>query len=332
MSTGRRLPAVGALCLVWSGGALAQMPAVAPLVLEGKIRLGEVRGRIDHLAVDLKRQRLFVAELGNDTVAVVDLKERSVVLTLTGLKEPQGIGYVPSTDTVYVANAADGSLRMFQGPELYPLGRVELGDDADNVRVDDAAHEVWVGYGSGALAIIDAISHRKVADIPLKAHPESFRLDASGQWAYANVPGDHEIAVVDRAARKQTGGWSTGTLSGNYPLILDEPHQRVLAVFRSPPRVGVFSRDRRLLAEVETCGDSDDAFIDAKRHVLYVICGAGYIDVLAERGDGYARVSRIETLAGARTGLFVPELERLYLAARARSSSPATIWVFRPAR
>ena len=80
----------------------------APLRLEAKILLGDVRGRIDHLAVDLKRQRLFVAELGNDSVGVVDLTTHSLLRTITGLNEPQGVGYEPSTDTLYVANARDG--------------------------------------------------------------------------------------------------------------------------------------------------------------------------------------------------------------------------------
>ena len=152
----------GLLASFCSTVALTQTPPTEPLVLEAKIPLGDVRGRIDHLAVDLNRQRLFVAELGNDTVGVVQLKDRSVALRLVGLKEPQGIGYVASTDTLYVANASDGTVRLFQGPSLSPTGRIELGDDADNVRVDDTAREVWVGYGSGALAVIDTGSQRKI--------------------------------------------------------------------------------------------------------------------------------------------------------------------------
>jgi DNA-binding beta-propeller fold protein YncE len=301
-----------------------------PLALESKIPLGEVSGRIDHLAVDLKRQRLFVAELGNDTVGVVDLKEGKTIRTLTGFKEPQGIGYVASTDTLYVANGGNGVVRVLQGPELTPAGQIELGDDADNVRVDEAAHEVLVGYGGGAIAVIDTVSHAKLADISLKAHPESFRLDGSGKRIYVNVPRSHEIAVIDRAARKQSAGWSTGILLANYPLILDEPHRRILSVFRLPARLGVFSEEGKLVTRVETCGDSDDAFIDAKRNVVYVICGAGYVDVLKPSGDTYARLGRIETNSGARTGLFVPELDRLMVAVRARGSEQASVWVYRP--
>lgn len=108
------------------------------LQLETKIPLGDVRGRIDHLAIDLKRQRLFVAELGNDSVGVVDLAANSLLKTITGLSEPQGVGYEPSTDTLYVANARDGSVRLYEANDYKAIGRIELGGDADNIRIDAA--------------------------------------------------------------------------------------------------------------------------------------------------------------------------------------------------
>jgi DNA-binding beta-propeller fold protein YncE len=303
----------------------------AALEVESKIPLGDVRGRIDHLAIDLNRQRLYVAELGNDTVGVVDLKDRKLVRVLTGFREPQGIGYVASTDTVYVANAGDGSVRLFQGADLTPIGQIALGDDADNIRVDDAAHRVFVGYGSGALAVIDATSRTKVADIALKAHPESFQLEGGGPHIFVNVPDAHEIALVDRSTNKQIAGWPTRDLRANFPMALDETRGHLLAVFRHPARVGVFREaDGTPLTVLETCADSDDVFVDSKRHRVYVSCGEGFVDVLREQGNGYAQIAHLATVSGARTALFVPAIDRFVLAVRATATEPAAIWVFRP--
>jgi len=302
------------------------------LLLDAKIPLGQVKGRIDHLAIDAARQRLYVAELGNDSVGVIDLRESKAVRTITGLREPQGIGYVPSSDTLYVANAGDGSVRLFQGGELTPVGQIALGDDADNIRVDDAAHRVFVGYGSGALAVIDTASRTKIADVPLKAHPESFQLERTGQRIFVNVPDAQEIAVVDRSTNRQVASWATNGLRANFPLALDEPSGQVIAVFRHPAKVGVFSeKDGRFLNAFDTCGDSDDAFVDSKRHRVYVSCGEGFADVFAPQADGYVKVGHVATAAGARTALFVPAIDRLLLAVRATATEPAAIWVFRPA-
>jgi len=231
---------------------------------------------------------------------------------------------------VYVANAKDGSVHLFKGGDLTPVGKLALGDDADNVRVDDSAHRVYVGYGSGALAVIDATTHAKVGDIALDGHPESFRLDPSGKRIFVNVPDAHEIAVVDRATNKQVATWKTGVHFSNYPLVLDE-QGHVLVVFRHPAQLAVFQpQDGQLLSVVPTCGDSDDVFADAKRHRVYVSCGDGFIDVFAAQGNTYARVSHIKTVSGARTSLFVPEVDRLFLAVRAADGKPASVWVFRP--
>lgn len=314
------------------GFELAGTANAASLELEAKIPLGDVRGRIDHLAVDLGRERVFVAELGNNSVGVVDLRANRTILTLTGLKQPQGIGYVPSTDTLYIANAGDGSVRLFQGMELAPIGQLTLGDDADNIRVDATSQRVFVGYGDGALAVIDATMHRKVADIRLHAHPESFQFERSGERIFVNVPDRHEIASVDRTLNKQIASWQTGALRANFPLALDEAHQRVLVVFRHPATLGVFRMaDGQLLANVGTCEDADDVFIDEKRKLIYVSCGEGFIDVLTSEGERYASTGRIVTVSGARTSLFIPALDRFVLAVRATPTTVAALWVFRPA-
>jgi hypothetical protein len=222
-------------------------------------------------------------------------------------------------------------VRIFQGADLAPEGQIALGEDADNVRVDDAAHRVFVGYGSGALAVIDASNRRKIADIPLKAHPESFQLDPSSLLIFVNVPEARQIAVVDRGANRQIAGWSTGSLKANFPMALDQTHQRVLAIFRHPAKMGVFGApDGRLLSAVNTCGDSDDVYFDAKRNRVYVSCGEGFLEVFAVQGDTYADLGRIPTAPGARTSLFVPGIDRLLLAVRAVGGGPAAIWVFRP--
>ena len=303
----------------------------APLELEAKIPLGQVRGRIDHLAIDVARQRLFVAELGNDTVGVVDLAHRAVLQTLGGLHEPQGVGYEPTTDTLYVANAGDGAVQLYQGADLTPAGRIELGDDADNVRIDASANQVIVGYGSGALAIIDPVARKKIADIKLKGHPESFQISTDGSQGFVNVPGAHEIAAVSFAQGRQTAAWAPGLLLSNYPMTLDRTADRIHVVFRHPATLAAFdAQSGKKLYSLETCGDSDDVFFDSKRSRAYVSCGEGMIEVISDQGKNYVRDAKLATVSGARTSLFVPELDRYFLAVRANGQEPAAVWIFKP--
>jgi DNA-binding beta-propeller fold protein YncE len=291
------LPAVTALvCAASSAAAATGEP---PLTVEAKIPLGAVKGRIDHLAVDLARHRLFVAELGNGSVSAVDVQAGRVEKRVTGLEEPQGIAYVPGADLVYVASGGDGTLRRYRG--------------------------------DGALATLDAASGRKLGEVRVPAHPESFQLERSGARAYVNLPKARQVGVVDLVDGKQVGRWPFDGAEQNFPMALDESAGRLFVVYRQPAILAVFdTRTGASVARLHTVGDADDVFVDAKRGRVYVTGGEGAVAIVEARGDSYSEIRRVRTISGARTSLFVPELDRLYVAARASGNEPAAIWVLRP--
>jgi DNA-binding beta-propeller fold protein YncE len=304
--------------------------AAAPLALEAKIPLGEVDGRIDHLAIDLGRRRLFVAELGNNSLGVVGLAAGKVSRTIPGFREPQGVGYAPFVDRIYVANAGDGSVRVLRGDDLTPVGRIDLGSDADNVRIDTARRRVLVGYGAGAIAVIDPESGAKTGDVSLGAHPEGFQIDAAAARVFVNLPDARAIAVADLAGGAKRS-LPTDGLRSNFPMAIDAAAHRVLVVFRNPPTLlAVSTDDGATIARLGTCGDADDLFVDTKRRRVYITCGDGLVDVVELGSSGYRSIARVPTVSGARTSLLVPELDRLFVAVRARGSEPAAIWVLRP--
>jgi hypothetical protein len=189
---------------------------------------------------------------------------------------------------------------------------------------------VIVGYGRGALAIIDGKDNRKIAEIGLDGHPESFRLESGGSLIFVNVPDAHAIEVADRESRKVIAKWPTGRSRANFPMALDEASRQVLVVFRDPAMLMAYSMQGGApIASTRTCGDADDVFVDAKRHRVYVSCGEGYLDVFEDAGP-FRRLAHTPTAPGARTALFVPELDRLFLAVRASAHEPAAIWAYRP--
>jgi YVTN family beta-propeller protein len=309
----------------------AQSPETQFLNLETKIALGEVKGRIDHMALDPLRMRLFVAELENNSVGVVDLKERKVVHVITGLTEPQGVAYEPSNDTLYVANGGDGSVRLYRGADYAESGRIELGDDADNIRIDTGAKRILVGYGAGAIATIDPAARTKIAAFPLPAHPEGFQLDPKTNRIFVNVPRAKKIVVLDGISGKSAAAWPLKESGANFPMALDEDTQRILVAFRGPGRLSVFStRDGESVASVALCGDADDLFVDAKRARIYVSCGEGFLEVFDARAAGYPRLARIATARGARTSYYVPSIDQLFLAVRAAAAESPAVWVYRP--
>jgi hypothetical protein len=113
-------------------------------------------------------------------------------------------------------------------------------------------------------------------------------------------------------------------------MAIDGAGRRVAVVFRRPAALAIFdAQDGHVVTKASTCGDADDVFFDDKRRRLYVSCGEGFIDVFALETE-LSPLGRIATASGARTSLFVPERDRLYLAVPAAGGQPAAIWVFRP--
>jgi DNA-binding beta-propeller fold protein YncE len=323
-----------ALMLAVSAGAgqpIAYAGEPEPLQLEAKIPLGEVSGRIDHMSVDLQRKRLFVAELENNSLGIVDLAGHKLVRTINGFKGPQGVGYVPANDTLYVANGGDGLLRMFEGQDYAPAGQIDLGDDADNVRVDAAGNRVFVSHRGNMIAGIDSATRRKVSDVTLNGNVESFQLDPASKRMFVNLSDQPAVAVVDRDSAQLTGTWKLTGAGDNYAMTLDPDAKRVLVAFRKPAKLGAISMtDGSVAALVDACADADDMFLDRKRRRVYITCGEGVIDVLDAKGNDYRRLARVATVPGARTSLLVPDLNRFVVAARAQSGEPAAVWIFRP--
>jgi len=310
-------------------GCRAESPS--PFVLDRRIELPGVSGRIDHLALDAARNRLFVAALGNGSVEAVDLDSGRTTGRIGGLREPQGLGYVPGLDLLAVATGGDGMLRFYRAADLSPVGALKLGDDADDVRfalgAEGQAGELVVGYGQ-ALAIVDPVRRSLVRSIPLPAHPEGFEV--SGARAYVNLPGANGIGVYDLGSGRELARWPNPA-AFNFPLALDPGAGLVASVYRLPGRVALFDiRTGRVVQQLKACGDADDAFFDPPRGRLYVVCGQGEVRVFQRRAGAWANEGGIPTRPGARTGLFDAGRGRLLVAERAAGAEPAAVVVLVP--
>jgi DNA-binding beta-propeller fold protein YncE len=301
-----------------------------PLTQIGTIALPMVSGRIDHLAFDAARQRLFVAALGNNTVEVLDTGRNAHVRSLGGFHEPQGIAVASDVGGVAIANGGTGTLQFIDAQTLAARWTVRVGGDADNVRYDAAARRLYVA-AEGGIYSIDPSAGKSAGRISIDGHPESFQLESTGTLTFANLPGlvTSQIVAADRKTQAVTARWSSFGCSGNYPMALDEAASRIFVGCRRPARLAMLdTRSGKTVAAVDIVGDTDDLFFDASRQLVYVVGGEGYVDVIHRNGDSLTRAARIATRSGARTGLWVATLNRLYVAAPARNGQPAAVLVF----
>jgi hypothetical protein len=341
-----------------------QLPAAGePLGQIGSIPLKGVEGRLDHLTYDSRSRRLFVAALENHTIEVVDLTRRRRVHQITDISEPQGLLFLPGRDRLLVCSRGDGTCRSFDTTTFQEGPWIDLGRNADNVRFDSDAQLIYVGSGgepgNGLLSAIDLVSLLPAAqggqpapphspadflldrprqadpkmEIQLPAHPESLQLDPANHRLLVNVPDEHEIAVLQIGTNGFTNAaaWPVTAGEKNFPMALDAASARLFIACRKPPRLAVYdSRAGNLLSQTSCVGDADDIFYDAKLKRVYVIGGEGFVDVFqpSDTSQEPARLAHLPTAPRARTGLFIPDLQLLTVAAPHTTNRPAAVLLF----
>ncbi len=327
--------ALGVLTIRDTKHVFAQMQArdLLPLQLEEQIPVPNVAGRLDHFSADAKRKRLFVSALGNNTVEVIDVFAGRVIHSIQGLARPQGPLYVPGADKLYVANAEDGKVRVYDGATYALRKTIDFGTDPDNLRYDEGSKMVFVGFGEddGGIAMIDPRTDARIGQVyKTEGHPEAFQVETGGGRIYANVPdAGNVVESIDRKSGVVTK-WPLKGLRGNYAMALNEADHRLFTITRKTPMMVVLNTETgNEVARLRAAGECDDVFFDASRKRIYVIGGEGIIGVFQQNDpDHYELISNVPSAIGIRTGYFFAKRDRFYVGVPAKGSEPAQIWTF----
>jgi hypothetical protein len=305
-----------------------------PLVLTEAIPMSGIQGRFDHFGFDRKNQ-LFVAALGNNSVEVIDISARTRVHSITGIPNPQGVVYAPETKKLFAASSK-GQLYIYDTATFALINAIDFHGDVDNLRYDAAAQRVYVGFGedeTGAIGTVDAKTNERLPEeYKLGAHPESFQLETSGSNIYVNLPDLKQIAVIDRKTRAITR-WPM-TLEHNFPMALDEMNHRLFVATHEPARLAVFDTNTgNTVATLPCVQDADDVYYDSGRNRVYVPGGEGFISVFQQTdADHYALLAKVPSTLGARTAGYFGKgkkgFDRFFLAVPARADHGAEMWIY----
>jgi DNA-binding beta-propeller fold protein YncE len=336
--------------------SIAQQPAAKPdkkplpLKFTQALPLPGVQGRFDHFSADPEKARIYLSALGNDTLEVIDTVRGARIQSVTGLGMPQGVVYASDVEKLFVANRVaaphdpdlpgKGLVKVFDasGGDLKLIDTIEFHADCDNLRYSATEKRVYVGFGDGptaGLGMIDAATDKRVGEYTLGAHPESFQLEKSGSKIFVNIADANLIEVVDRKAGAVTK-WPLKGLASNFPMALDEEHQRLFIGVRVPPRLVVLDTNSgNVVASLPAAPSMDDLYYDANLKRVYVP-GEGYISVFQQDdADHYHPLPNVPTTPGAHTAGFFTGVGKkskgggtLVLAVPARGGRVAEVWFY----
>src|SRR5262245_57248952 len=270
---------LGQSALVWIALVFAGQPdqPAGPLQLVRKITLAGPTGkRLDHLAVDFKRDRLFVANMANASFDVIDLATGKILKSIPGQHGIQGVAYAGSVDRVFAGVGDDGVCNVFGGEDYQLVGSVKL-DDADNVRFEPRSRRIFVAHAPKSISVLDPKSLKIEKQIALPGQPEAFQLEKTKPILYVNVPSAKAVVVVDTDKGEVAKTHRLTMAGGNYPLAHDERCRRLFVGCRTPPKVLVVDTESgKTLGNAAIPGDVDDVFYDERRKLVFASCGEGF--------------------------------------------------------
>ena len=318
----------------------AQETKHQPLQLLQTISMPDVKGRLDHMDVDVKGKRLFVAGLENGTLEVVDLQAGKRMRSIPGFNKPQGALYIPELNKLFVASGDDGMLRVFRGDTLDLVDSIQLEPGPNRVVYAQQTKLVYVGYGGkdagkdyGEVGVIDASDDKHIGDIKVVAHPSELLLSKSGTTLFVFVSIANKIQVVDTNKRQVLSTWDVSSQRPGDGAF-DESIARLFIGTRTPPEmIAMDSKSGKEVAHLPTPDGMDGVYFDRVRKRVYVSGGrdmpAGFVYIYQQKdADHYESVGNIPTRAGAGTSFWSPELNRYYVAAPANDKEEAAILVF----
>ena len=295
-----------------------------------------VKGRFDHLAVDLMGNRLFTTPEDYKAVVVFDLKTGKLVHTITGIERPHAVLYREDLNRIYVTDGVAGDVKIFDGKTYSLIKSVKLLEDADSIGYDPATKYLYIDNGGGdvhqtysMLSVVDTTAGTKLADIKVDGETiEAMALETSGPRIYVNNRAKNQVAVVDRDKRTVIASWPVAGGKVNVAIALDEANHRLFVACRSGHIVVLDTGTGKELKALPITKGVDDLVFDPAKKRLYA-ASDDFVDVYGQTdADNYKLLGKVATGPVGKTARLVPELNRYFVSVPQHGTTNAEVMVF----
>jgi len=326
-----------------------------PLRLVQTIPLPGVKGRLDHMAVDLEKKRLFVAAVANNSLEVVDLAGGKVIKSLTGMNDTQDALFLGGDFNKLFVSSLDGHLRVFQGESFWLVQDFKIEPDPNRLFYDPTTNFIYFGYGGqnagfdayervGILqpkrgAGYDQLVADMIAPTPRPGHLAEIAMDDNGILLVCDSRAD-VIYQFDTRKRQLIKSWAAGG-DGAGDMALDRTRHRLFVGTRIRPEMTVYdSLSGKQIQSLPGPETMDGVYYDANLKRVYMTGGRwygtpdaspGWVYVYQQKDpDHYEVISKLKTRPGSGTSLLVPQFNRFYVASQAMGDQEAAILVYEP--
>jgi WD40 repeat protein len=318
---------------------LVQAQQKQPLKLIKSVPLPALKdGDFDHFAVDLQSKSLFSAAEENSKALVFDLESGKLLQTMSDLKAPHSLVYRDDLKKLFVVDGDLGKIRMYDGTTYKNVGDIDLREGADSMSYDPATKYMYVITGgsdakmpNAYLTTVDTTAGKKIGDIKLDSDDvEALVLEKSGPRIFVEVRGKNAIEVFDRQKQTLLVTWPLPKdATKPSAMAYDESTQRLFIGERNPGTLVVMdSNSGKVVTTQPAASMIDDMGFDVA-HKLIFFAGTEFLDVFQERdANHFELIGHVPTAFRAKTGIFVPELNRYYLGVPHHETKTAELRIY----
>ena len=315
--------------------------AADPLKLIAKYKMPSgVKGRFDHLGVDLRGDRLFLAAESAHAVLVFNLRTGQYIRSITGIGIPHAIFCREDLDRIYVTDGGAGELKIYDGESYRLVKSVKLKADADSIGYDAATEDLYIDNGGGdahetfsMFSTVNTTTGDKAAEMQIDGDTlEAMAIEKSGPRIFVNNRAKNQISVIDRKTRKLLASWPVTMSKFNVAMAFDEGSHRLFVGCRGGEIVVVDTHTGKELQALPIPKGVDDLIFDPGRKRIYATCGSdkGAIAVYEETdADHYQSLGAIPSAPGGKNEVLVAQLGRLYVAIPPQGTEPGEVYVYR---
>ncbi len=314
--------------------------AADPLKLVAKYKMpSDIKGRFDHLGVDLRGNRLFLAAETAHEVLVFNLRTGQYIRAITGIGIPHAIFCRADLNRIYITDGGAGELKIYDGKSYRLLKSVKLKVDSDSIGYDPATHDLYIDDGGGdahetfsMFSVVNTTTGDKVADTQIDGDTlEAMALEKSRPRIYVNNRAKNQISVIDRKTHQLVASWPVTIGKFNVAMALDEASHRLFVGCRGGQIVVFDTRTGKELQALPIPKGIDDLIFDSAHKRIYAACGSGTgaIAVYQETDpDHYKSLGEVPSAPGGKNEVLVPQLGCLYVTIPPQAAVPGEVFVY----
>ncbi len=252
-----------------------------PLRTVRDVRLPGGTTRFDYQSIDPAARRLYVAQLGDSAIAVVDLNRLRPVATIDHIADVHGVLAVPELNRVFATATGTDQLVAIDATTNHVVGRVPIGRFPDGLAYDPVDNFVLVSNeNAGSETIIDAHTLATRGTVKLGDEVGNVTYDPTPRLAWVAVRTPEQLVAFDPATRRVAIRIALPGCEGVHGVYLTNAARAFVACEHNARLAVVDRTGRRLVGLVRVGADPDVLAADPINGRLYVAAESGTLTVL----------------------------------------------------